>query len=105
MSIREYLIHSKYAQLQNFREWNNIEMDQFAGQKIEVKEQMYQMAEEELSQKFEQEFKIAKKENKKRFRAKLKDVKDELDQANEENKSKGIEIVELKYRPTVKLED
>ena len=77
-------------------------------------EQTLQTKENELGEKFEQDLKQAKKENKEELNAKYKNridqlsqhntslhsnydsIKTELDQANEENKKKDIEIEELK---------
>ena len=94
MSIRQYLLESKYVQLQSVTGSRDVVRDQYIEQKLakkmsKAREQIHEITEKELSEKFEKDLKLAKKDNKKKVKARYKD---DIQKLEEELNQKKAEI-------------
>ena len=91
MSIRQYLLESKYTKIQSITESNDPIRDQYIEQCVakkvtKVREQVHRIAETEMKNRFDKELDLVKKENRKQvedeFIDKVKYIEDQVTQKN-----------------------
>ena len=106
LAIRQYLIESKYTQLQCVNGSDDIVVDQYIEQQIvkrmsEAREQIHENTEKELKKKFRNKLKKSKTKNKKSISAEFENYVGELEEELQNEKEKTIELskeAELKYQ-------